>query len=111
MKLIAAFLIVVFCIVNHVDTTRSLFSAKMLLTTPQRGPAIPNIDGTFAIYTESTYSLDDDFRGDSLYMISITCNKSSEPINIVENRTASNPNWLDPKTVIYVSTTNGSASL
>jgi len=35
------------------------FTPEVLLSAPRQGPAIPNHDGTLALYSVSTYSFDD----------------------------------------------------
>lgn len=82
-----------------------------LVTTPRLGPAIPNGNGTFAVFTQSDYSLHTDDRRGGLYLIPLNVNMSGKPRLIVNDTSADNPLWLDEKTVLYMTTENGQSML
>ncbi|RYC65489.1 hypothetical protein CHU98_g708 [Xylaria longipes] len=62
---------------------------EVLISAPRRGPAIPNYDGTLALYTESTYI--DGKNSKSFYLLDVATGVSSR---IVHGDQAYEPTWL-----------------
>ncbi|KAJ8122876.1 hypothetical protein ONZ43_g1038 [Nemania bipapillata] len=65
------------------------FTPEALISAPRRGPAIPNYDGTLALYTESTHIGGDDRN--EFYLLNITTGVSSR---ILHDNQAYEPTWL-----------------
>lgn len=66
---------------------------RVLLSAPRRDPAIPNSDGTLAVYTQSTYSFDEHERTYELRVIDLATKESRALISSTEVH-PSNPQWL-----------------
>jgi dipeptidyl aminopeptidase/acylaminoacyl peptidase len=86
------------------------FTAKDMLSAPRSGPAVPNPNGTLAVYTESTYSFDTDSKTGGIYLLSIDKKHSSSKL-LINDTSASDPAWLDNKTILYIYTKSGESSL
>jgi hypothetical protein len=65
------------------------FTPEVLISTPRRGPAIPNYDGTLALYTESTYV--GGTNQNTFYLLDITTGVTSR---ILHDNQAYEPTWL-----------------
>jgi hypothetical protein len=89
----------------------SSFTPKDMLSAPRASPAIPNPNGTFAVYTQSTYSFDTDSRAGGIYLLPISSKSSSSSKVIINDTSASDPIWLDDRTVLYIYTKSGESSL
>jgi dipeptidyl aminopeptidase/acylaminoacyl peptidase len=88
----------------------SAFTPTDLLSTPRSGPAIPNPNGTFAVYTESTFSFPHDAYTGGIFLLPIS-SSSSSPRGIVNDTRAKGPVWLDDRTVAYVFTRERNSEL
>ena len=86
------------------------FTPKDMLSAPRSGPAIPNPNGTMAVYTESTYSFDNDSKSGGIYLLPIHKTSPSSKL-IINDTNASNPTWLDDRTILYINTKSGESSL
>jgi dipeptidyl aminopeptidase/acylaminoacyl peptidase len=87
------------------------FTPEVLLSAPRRGPAIPNHDGTLALYSVSTYSFDDHETTKEICIMDIKNGSSALFINDSE---AHDAQWLGDGTnaIIWLqSGENGSTSL
>ncbi|KAI1131359.1 prolyl oligopeptidase [Nemania abortiva] len=75
------------------------FTPEALIAAPRRGPAIPNHDGTLALYTESTYT--DGRRRKEFYVLDIATGASRR---ILHDDLAYDPTWLGDgtNTVAYL---------
>jgi pre-mRNA-splicing helicase BRR2 len=103
----------------------STFTPKDLLSAPRTGPALPNPNGTFAVYTQVSYSFENDTRSGGLYLIPIAVSKhivdtvndteyaenAIHPLCIVNSPSASDPQWLGNSTLIYISPTKDGSEL
>jgi len=93
------------------------FTAKDMLSAPRSSPAIPNPNGTLAVYTQSTYSFDTDSHTGGIFLLPISApsNSTSEssraPKLLVNSTDASGPIWLDNSTILYIVTKSGESSL
>jgi Tol biopolymer transport system component len=87
----------------------SSFTPKDLLSAPRTSPAIPNPNGTYAIYTQTTYSFTNDSTTGGIYLLPIT--KSPSPKCLIHDTSAGNPVWLDNSTILYIYTKDGESSL
>lgn len=67
------------------------FTPEVLLSAPRRGPAIPNHDGTLALYSVSTYSFDDHEETKEIWILDIKTGSSTLFTNDSE---AHDAQWL-----------------
>ncbi|KAI1429926.1 prolyl oligopeptidase [Xylaria sp. FL1777] len=76
------------------------FTPEILISAPRRGPAIPNDDGTLALYTESTHQIGGKTRKE-FYVLDITTGMSC---CILHDDQAYEPIWLGDgsNTIIYL---------
>ncbi|KAI1203831.1 prolyl oligopeptidase [Nemania serpens] len=74
-------------------------SPETLISAPRRGPAIPNHDGTLALYTESVH-VDGKTRKE-FHLLDIT---TGVPSRILHDDQAYGPSWLadDTNTIVYL---------
>lgn len=89
----------------------SSFSPKDMLSAPRSGPAIPNPNGTLAVYTESTYSFDTDSKSGGIYLLSIGTKSHPSSKLIVNDTNAGDLAWLDDRTILFIYTKSGESSL
>ncbi|KAI0486158.1 prolyl oligopeptidase [Xylaria cf. heliscus] len=75
------------------------FTPEVLISAPRRGPAIPNYDGTLALYTESTHI--DGINRKAFYLLDVATGVSSR---ILHDDHAYEPTWLGDgtNTIIYL---------
>lgn len=64
---------------------------RVLLSAPRRSPAIPNPDGTLALYTVSTYSFESHQKTSEIKVLQLDNGQSTL---ITNDPDASEPNWL-----------------
>jgi len=67
------------------------FTPEVLLSAPRRGPAIPNHDGTLALYSVSTYSFNDHETTKEIRILDI---KSGSSILFTDDSEAHDAQWL-----------------
>lgn len=91
--------------------TESSFTPKDLLSAPRAGPAIPNPNGTLAVYTQTIYSFDNDTRSGGIYLLPISLKSSPTAQLLIDDTNANNPVWLDDRTILYIYTKSGVSSL
>ncbi len=65
--------------------------SRVLLSAPRRSPAVPNADGTLALYTLSTYSFESHKRTSEIRLLDLANGQSTL---ITNDEDASEPNWL-----------------
>src|SRR5579862_3835867 len=89
------------------------FTAKDMLAAPRSGPAIPSPNGTLAVYTESTYSFESDSKSGGIYLLPIDTEQSHSSTSkvLINDTNASDPAWLDDRTILYIRTKSGESSL
>jgi hypothetical protein len=73
------------------------FTPEVLLSAPRRSAAIPNPDGTLAIYTVSTYSFDSHSKTSEIRVLDI---KTSQSKVLSSDTGASEPTWLLEKNLV-----------
>ena len=90
-------------------TNSTLFTPKAMLSAPRRGTAIPNSEGTLALYTLSEYSFEKHKTAHGLYVLDLSNGSSWLFSNSSE---ISNAAWLgDRNKIIWlVSEDDGSTS-
>jgi dipeptidyl aminopeptidase/acylaminoacyl peptidase len=104
-------LVVVFIVTFLSSLGTSSFTPKDLISAPRTGPAIPNPNGTLAVYSQTEYSFTNDARSGGLYLLSINSKSSSLAKIVVNDTNANDPIWLDDQTILYVYTKSGESSL
>lgn len=109
MHSIIALVFAVFAVVPSFSA--SSFTPKDLLSAPRSGPAIPNPNGTVAVYAQSSYSFDNDSHTGGLYLLPITTKTITSSKNIIDDTNASDPVWLNDSTILYIYTEDGRSSL
>lgn len=85
------------------------FTPQAMLSSPRRGAAIPNADGTLALYTVATYSYEEHYNAHELRVMNLANGTSW----LFSNSSAiSNANWLGDgsKIIWFVSEDDGSTS-
>ncbi|KAH8163027.1 hypothetical protein CIB48_g5209 [Xylaria polymorpha] len=75
------------------------FTPEALISAPRRGPALPNYDGTLALYTESTHI--DGITRKAFYLLNIATGVSSR---ILHDDQAYEPTWVGDgtNTIVYL---------
>jgi hypothetical protein len=86
-------------------TAATVFTPELLITIPRRGAAIPNRDGTLAIYTESTHVI----GGETSRRYRVLNIKTGETEQLCVDNKATNVVWLghDNSTLLYLSQGEG----
>ena len=76
------------------------FTPEILISAPQRGPAVPNDNGTLALYIESTHQLGGKTRK-NIYVLDIATGMSS---CVLHDDLAYEPTWLGDgtNTIVYL---------
>ncbi|KAI1369279.1 prolyl oligopeptidase [Xylaria arbuscula] len=76
------------------------FTPEILVSAPRRGPAVPNENGTLALYTESTHQVGGKTRK-NIYVLNIATGVSS---CVLHDDQAYDPTWLGDgtNTIIYL---------
>lgn len=85
------------------------FTPQAMLSSPRRGSAIPNADGTLALYTVATYSFEEHHNAHELRVMNLANGTSW----LFSNSSGiSNVNWLGDgsKIIWFVSEEDGSTS-
>ncbi|KAK4461269.1 dipeptidyl-peptidase 5 [Cladorrhinum samala] len=80
-------------------TLTQKFTPEALLSAPRRSPAIPNCDGTLALYTVSTYSFEEHKRSSQIRLLKIGAGQSNV---VVDDTAASEPVWIGSGEFIYL---------
>jgi hypothetical protein len=77
------------------------FTPEVLISAPRRGPAVPNQDGTLALFTQSTHTI----GGETLKEIRILNIATGESEQLLSDEKASSVLWLGDgtNTVVYLS--------
>jgi hypothetical protein len=73
------------------------FTPEVLLSAPRRSSAIPNADGTLALFTVSTYSFHTHSRSSEIRVLHIKTGRSKL---LSDDVTASEPVWLGEKNLV-----------
>ncbi|KAK4160924.1 dipeptidyl-peptidase 5 [Cladorrhinum sp. PSN259] len=80
-------------------TLTQKFTPKVLLSAPRRSAAIPNPDGTLALYTVSTYSFQEHKRSSQIKLLRIGAGQST---TVVDDNGASEPVWIGANEFIFL---------
>lgn len=73
------------------------FTPEVLLSAPRRSAAIPNADGTLALFTISTYSFQNHSKSAEIRVLDI---KTGHTKLLTNDLNASEPTWLGEKNLI-----------
>ena len=77
---------------------QTLTRNRILLSAPRRSAAVPNADGTLALYTVATYSFESHKKTNEIRVLNLATGQSTLITN--EEKT-SEPNWLGDKTELF----------
>lgn len=89
--------------------TATKFTPEVMLSAPRRSPAVPNRDGTHAIFTVSAYSFETHKKTSQIRLLSIPSGQSSL---LVEDSSASEPVWLGNDEFLFLkSGENGTTTI
>lgn len=96
--------------VDRGEASGTANESRVLLSAPRRSPAVPNADGTLALYTLSTYSFDSHKKTSEIRVLELDNGQSTL---ITNDEKASEPNWLgDGNQIIWLKEgENGSTQL
>ncbi|KAK4647771.1 uncharacterized protein QC761_104280 [Podospora bellae-mahoneyi] len=75
------------------------FTPEVMLSAPRRSAAVPNSNGTLALYTVSSYSFGEHKRRSEVRVLTIANGQSSV---VVEGSGASEPNWVGEEEFVWV---------
>ncbi|KAI0132619.1 prolyl oligopeptidase [Xylariales sp. AK1849] len=77
------------------------FTPELLISSPRRGPAVPNHDGKLALFSQSTHEI----GGKTLKEFRVLNIETGESAQLIEDEKARDVNWLGDgtNTVIYLS--------
>jgi hypothetical protein len=81
------------------------FTPELLISAPRRGAAVPNHDGTLALFSQSTHTI----GGKTLKEFRVLNIESGETERLIEDEKARDVHWLgdDSNVVIYLSPGEG----
>lgn len=75
------------------------FTPEVLLEAPRRSQGLPNSDASKVLYSVSTYSFAEHKKHSEIRILDT---KSRQTTLITDNSSASEPNWLDDDTIVYL---------
>lgn len=85
------------------------YTIRSLLGAPRRSSAVPNANGSLAVYTQTSYSFESHSKTNDIRVLDIATGKSTL---ISNDAGASDPQWLDNSKLIWLkSKTNGNTGL
>jgi dipeptidyl aminopeptidase/acylaminoacyl peptidase len=76
----------------------SKFTPEVLLSAPRRSAALPNADGTRALYTVSTYSFESHSKTKEIRILDLS---TTESLLVISDEKASEPHWLE-EDILYL---------
>jgi hypothetical protein len=79
----------------------SRITPEKLLSCPRRGPAVPNHDGSLAVYVQSTYHLDPARTQQEICILNV---QTGDSYCLFEDENACDPQWLGngTNTIVYL---------
>ncbi|KAI9699167.1 MAG: hypothetical protein M1820_007246 [Bogoriella megaspora] len=75
------------------------FTPQVLLSSPRRGPGVPNSDGSKILYSIGTYSFEDHERTMEIRVLDAD---NGESRLVSKKKELSEPNWLDDETIFIL---------
>lgn len=75
------------------------FTPEVLLEAPRRSPGIPNSDASKILYSVSTYSFSTLAKKSEIRLMDA---ESQETTLITDDKSASEPTWIDDDTIVYL---------
>jgi hypothetical protein len=91
------------------ETTRGTFTPAAFISAPRRAPALPNPEGTLAIYSTNTYNFTTASRKYGTYVLNLADGSSTQWTN---SSAVSDVNWLSGNKILYLqSEDDGSTSI
>lgn len=100
-------LLAIFTIVMTIKAAK--FAPEILLEAPRRSPGAPNSDASKILYSVSTYSFAEHAKKSEIRLL---CVKSHQSTLITDDASASEPNWIDDDSIVYLkSESDGTTSI
>ncbi|KAK4196892.1 putative dipeptidyl-peptidase 5 precursor [Triangularia verruculosa] len=75
------------------------FTPEVMLSAPRRSAAVPNSNGTLALYTVSTYSFEEHKRKSEMRLLTIANGQSTV---LVEGGAATEPDWVGEEEFVWL---------
>ena len=75
------------------------FTPEVLLSAPRRSEGIPNSDASRVLYSVSTYSFEEHIKKSEIRILDAASQQTSL---VTDNKTASDPVWLDDDTILLL---------
>lgn len=75
------------------------FTPEVLLEAPRRSEGLPNSDASKILYSVSTYSFADHAKKSEIRILDV---ESQESSLISDDKSASEPVWIDDKTIVLL---------
>lgn len=75
------------------------FTPEVLLSAPRRSEGIPNSDASKVLYSVSTYNFADHAKKSEIRILDVA---SQETSLVTDDKSASEPTWLDDETVLLL---------
>jgi len=86
-----------FSTIEKMTIRANKFTPKVLLSAPRRSAAIPNADGTLALFTLSTYSFSTHSKSAEIRVLDI---KTGQSKLLSDDLNASEPTWVGEKNLV-----------
>jgi hypothetical protein len=87
-------------IFNFIMTIKAAkFTPEVLLEAPRRSVGVPNSDASKIMYSVSTYSFAEHAKKSE---IRVLCAESHQSTLITDDASASEPNWIDDETIVFL---------
>jgi hypothetical protein len=75
------------------------FTPEVLLSAPRRSEGIPNSDASKVLYSVSTYNFADHAKKAEIRILDVASQQTSL---VIDDKTASEPSWLDDDTIVLL---------
>jgi Tol biopolymer transport system component len=75
------------------------FTPEVLIEAPRRSEGLPNSDASKVLYSVSTYSFADHAKKSEIRILDV---ESQESSLITDDKSASEPVWIDDKTIVLL---------
>jgi hypothetical protein len=75
------------------------FTPEVLLEAPRRSEGLPNSDASAVLYSVSTYSFADHAKKSEIRILDV---ESQESTLITDDKSASEPVWIDDQTIVLL---------
>ncbi|KAF2132646.1 dipeptidyl-peptidase-like protein V precursor [Dothidotthia symphoricarpi CBS 119687] len=83
------------------------FTPEVLLSAPRRSEGVPNSDASKVLYSVSTYSFADHTKKSEIRILDVASQQTSL---VTDDKSASEPTWLDDETVLLLKSGDGGST-